>query len=228
MAIVQNTLIGRSSGRVGNAVFSQWKGRNVLKQKPEIVTNPRTALQQQQRSKFVTLMALGKSLRPALQLGFKEYANQMSWLNRFMSTNNGSGVLNFVAEYNVWETDLSKIVISEGSLNPTFIGIDSIDAGDIIDGVAMTNLTLSWPKIPVNNQSIDDRIVVVVMYNESTVYKLREVTRNGEAPYDPTKAFYTIKLNDRPYTAGTQIYIAAFFVSADGRIVSGNSVAMGV
>ena len=101
MAIVQNTLIGRSSGRVGNAVFSQWKGRNVLKQKPEIVTNPRTALQQQQRSKFVTLMALGKSLRTALQLGFKEYANQMSWLNRFMSTNNGSGVLNFIPDYNV-------------------------------------------------------------------------------------------------------------------------------
>ena len=69
MAIVQNTLIGRSSGRVGNAVFTQWKGKNVLKQKPEIVTNPRTALQQQQRSRFTTLMAIGKSLRPILQFG---------------------------------------------------------------------------------------------------------------------------------------------------------------
>ena len=220
MAIVQNTLIGRSKGRVGNAVFTTWKGRNVLKQKPEIVTNPRSALQQQQRSKFTTLMAIGKSLRPVLQLGFKEYAGTVSWLNRFISTNTGSGLLDWDEVFSVWKTDFKNLVISEGSLHPTFVNVDSVEAGVIVDGVPMTDVVLAWDMTPISNQSVDDSLIVTVMSGGSTVYSIRKVARGAGGT--------TIEIKDRPFSSTDQIYVSAFFISVDGRIVSGNSTVSNV
>jgi hypothetical protein len=222
MAIVQNTLIGRSSGRVGNAVFTQWKGRNVLKQKPEIVTNPRTALQQQQRSRFTTLMAIGKSLRPVLQLGFKEYAGSVTWLNRFMSTNTGSGLLSWNESTQSWESDFRNLVVSEGSLHPTFVSIDSVEIGPVINGDAMTDVVCQWEWPAISNQNNLDTLVVVLISGEFTTYSIRQITRNGSMHTAPT-ADHTFTMIDRPYAYVQPITMAAFFVSSDGRIVSGNN-----
>lgn len=222
MAIVQNTLIGRSSGRVGNAVFTQWKGRNVLKQKPEIVTNPRSALQQQQRSRFTALMAIGKSLRPILQLGFKEYAGSVTWLNRFISTNTGSGLLTWNEVNQSWDPDFKNLVVSEGSLHPTFVSIDSVETGPVINGVAMTDVVCQWEWPAISNQNNLDTLVVVLISGEYTTYSIRQITRNGSMHTAPI-ADHTFTMTDRPYAYGLPITMAAFFVSSDGRIVSGNN-----
>lgn len=222
MAIVQNTLIGRSKGRVGNAVFTTWKGRNVLKQKPEIVTNPRSALQQQQRSRFVTLMAIGKSLRPVLQLGFKEYAGTVSWLNRFMSTNSGSGLLFWMEGTQSWRVDYENLVVSEGSLHPTLVRIDSVEAGQIVNGTAMTDVVLVWEFPAISNQTNLDTMVVVLISGDTTAYSIREFTRSGVGPTTDI-ANVTIPMLDRPAASTDPVYASVFFISSDGRIVSGNS-----
>lgn len=222
MAIVQNTLIGRSSGRVGNAVFTQWKGKNVLKQKPEIVTNPRTALQQQQRSRFTTLMAIGKSLRPVLQLGFKEYAGSVTWLNRFISTNTNSGLLSWDEPTQTWEAALKNLVVSEGSLHPTFVSIDSVEIGPVVNGVAMTDVVCTWEWPAISNQNNLDTLVVVLISGAYTTYSIRQITRNGSMHTAPI-ADHTFTMIDRPHAYGQPITMAAFFVSSDGRIVSGNN-----
>lgn len=87
MARVQNTLIGKSSGSVGGATFSTWKGINVLKSKAIVVANPQTQLQQNQRNRMSLLVAMFRGLAGALNIGFSKLATEMSAYNAFVQAN---------------------------------------------------------------------------------------------------------------------------------------------
>lgn len=87
MARVQNTLIGKSSGSVGGATFSTWKGINVLKSKAVVVANPQTQLQQNQRNRMALLVAMFRMVAGALNIGYSKLANEMSPYNAFIKAN---------------------------------------------------------------------------------------------------------------------------------------------
>lgn len=213
MAIVQNTLIGRASGRVGNAVFSQWKDKNILKQKPEIVANPRSAQQQSNRARFVALMQLGLLLRPVLQIGFKEYSHKMSWLNKFMSTNTGSNLFEWTGtpESGSWTRNNENLVISEGSLYPS-----------LPTSAAFTNAStfqIEFSAIAVGNQTFSDSFIGIAMSESQTVVisRLEGITRSdGVAQF----------IFPTPLADGEDAVFSYYFLSPDGLIVS-NSVTIG-
>lgn len=213
MAIVQNTLIGRAKGSVGNATFSQWKGRNILKQKPSVVANPRSAQQQSNRSRFVALMQMALLLRPVIAMGFKEYASQMSWMNKFMSTNTNSGLFTWVgnAESGNWVRTSQNIVIAEGSLYPTPFGSSFANA---------STLNLSWnPGVVANQTSADSFICIAVAETQlATISRLDGVTRS-----DAGSQF----IFDTPLNDGEEVLISGFFMSPDGAIVSNSFAMMG-
>ena len=213
MAIVQNTLIGRAKGSVGNATFSQWKGRNILKQKPSVVANPRSAQQQSNRSRFVALMQMALLLRPVIAMGFKEYASQMSWMNKFMSTNTNSGLFEWVgdAETGNWVRTSQNIVIAEGSLYPTPFGSSFANA---------STLNLSWfPGVVANQTSADSFICIAVAETQlATISRLDGVTRS-----DAGSQF----IFDTPLNDGEEVLISGFFMSPDGAIVSNSFAMMG-
>lgn len=87
MARVQNTLIGKSSGSVGGATFSSWKGINVLKSKAVTVANPRTVPQVTQRNRMTLMVALFRLISGVLQIGFKTLATGKSEYNAFVAEN---------------------------------------------------------------------------------------------------------------------------------------------
>lgn len=87
MARVSNTLIGPSSGRVGNAVFSTWKGINVLKEKPASVANPNTDAQKMRRSALRQIVVAFRQNAAAIRAGFKKLAIGQSEWNAFASIN---------------------------------------------------------------------------------------------------------------------------------------------
>jgi len=87
MAIVQNPLIGAAKQKIGNAVFSTWKGIYVLKTKPVSVANPQTDAQVQQRSAFAQMVAIFRSLPAVIRVGFKKLAVKQSEFNAFTSYN---------------------------------------------------------------------------------------------------------------------------------------------
>lgn len=213
MAIVQNTLIGRASGSVGNATFSQWKGLNILKQKPSVVANPRSAQQQSNRSRFVALMQMALLLRPVIAIGFKEYANRMSWMNKFMSTNTNSGLFTWVgdAETGNWVRTSQNIVIAEGSLYPTPFGSSFANA---------STLNLSWdPNVVANQTSTDSFIGIAVAESQiATISRLDGVTRS-----DAGGQF----IFGTPLADGEEVLISGFFMSPDGAIVSNSFAMMG-
>ena len=57
-AVTQNSIIGRTRGKVGGVVFSKWRGLNTLRSKPESVKNPKSPGQLFQRKKLTLLVEL--------------------------------------------------------------------------------------------------------------------------------------------------------------------------
>lgn len=201
MAITNNPIIGRAAGKVGGLVFTQWKGRNVIKEKPTIVANPRTEQQQAQRARFVALLALGRMLAFILRLGFKEYAGQVTWLNKFMSTNSFSGAFAYLS--GVWQLVPANLVISEGSLYPTNFLIDEVDGNDV---------TVTFSTSSAANQAPTDLFQLVGMKGTETA---------GALPVERSTGTMTLTFSS--LVNGDVIHLYGFFMRADGTIVS-NSI----
>ena len=85
MTIVQNTLIGKSKQSIGNATFTTWKGRNVLKSKPVSVANPKTDSQLMRRSALIQTVELYRKVSGVINAGFNELATTISAYNAFCS-----------------------------------------------------------------------------------------------------------------------------------------------
>lgn len=199
MAVVQNTLIGRARGRVGNVVFSTHKGQNILKQKPEIVANPRTASQQLARARFTALLQIGLLLRPLLPIGFRQFGGQVSWLNKFMSINSASGLMVLDPNTLVYVPDWNNLVISDGSLYPTaYIGV--------ADG---TDVTLTWWNIPEANQSDEDLFFVFISGTDG-----QELIKGEASRVDGTIVVPMVN------TIGSTLYAVGFFMNPTTLIVS--------
>lgn len=207
MAVTQNTIIGRTRGRIGNVVFSQWKDLNIAKQKPEAVANPRTAQQIANRLKFIALLALGKTLRPILQIGMKEYAGRLSWLNKFMSLNSGTGVLEWDG-VDAWELVPENLVVSDGSLFPNPFTVSS--AAGIV--------TIGWSTTPVSNQNGTDELFGVVICGSSTVFINGDIGRS----LGTTTVDLSAEANLAPFRC------ALFFMRYDGLIVSSSTNVGGI
>ncbi|RTL04921.1 hypothetical protein EKK58_09330 [Candidatus Dependentiae bacterium] len=213
MARVNNPLIGHARGRVGNAVFSTWKGKNIIKEKPATVANPRTANQIANRTRFTAMIGLGKLFRPVLPTGFKEYASSVTWLNRFMTVNSNSGAFFYNQPQQKWDVDYQKLVIAEGALYPTPFSCTGSAATD--------ELTMLWDPNPHANQSAnDDLYVAVVGPDFSIMYQKVAPRSTGTLVIDVT----TVAAN---MSAGDLVQVIAFFQSPEGHIVS-NSIGVEV
>lgn len=206
MAVVHNTLIGRARGSVGNATFTQWKGLNILKEKIAIMTNPRSANQQANRTRFTALLGFAKLWRPLLQIGFKEYAGTMSWMNRFMSVNSNNGFLTWDDNNGTWVPHNELVVISEGSLYPTV---------PIISDDSKTSIVITFDAEPINNQSGGDFVMSLLITPTETKFLIGSVIRDAG----------TFTFTATASTVGDPFYIITFFMSSDGRIVS-NSIGL--
>lgn len=158
MAVTSNVLIGKSSGRVGNAVFSTWKGINVLKEKPVSVANPNTDPQLMNRSAMRQSVAIGRTLFALIFLGFKKLAVKQSAFNAFISDAR-KNAFNYT---NPPDATLipSSIRISKGSISET--ALTSV-VTDVSDG----ETTVVFPATAaLPGQSVSDKVLVAA-YNQN-------------------------------------------------------------
>lgn len=204
MAII-NTILGPMRGRIGSMVFRQNKGKQIAQQYQPLVANPRSALQQANRARFVALMAYGRLLRPLIAIGFKEYAGSISWLAKFMSTNTASNLLEWDDLTTSWQINTGNGVIAEGSLQQNPFNVDNVTA---------LGFDLTWDNTPVANQSSDDKLSYLVSKQGAEPLMFRF---NGGAPVNRSAGTTTIAY---PLVDGEQVSITAFFVRNDGSIVS--------
>lgn len=158
MSVVQNPLIGRAKQKLGGSVFTTWKGINVLKGKPLTVANPRTDNQLMRRSALEQIVAIGRTIAAAINLGFKEQAFQKSAFNAFVGYNLRNG-FDYSAPPAATITPLNMLV-SQGTITATPIPSGSGSAGGDTVGVNFSN-TVDGP-----GQSASD-LARMVVYNET-------------------------------------------------------------
>lgn len=214
MAITQNTLIGRTSGRVGNAVFSTWKGRNVLKQKAETVANPRTILQQMNRLRFTTLLNIGKSLQPIITYGFLEL-KKYTWLNNFMRINSYTDFLTWDDGTQSWVVNLNNMVIASGNLFVTPIN----DTGVTDNGDDTSTLHINIDPTVLANQNPQDRAFILVT-SANQNFQFMQLGEKTRADFGGIGTLNVIL----PFVPTEDIYTYLFFISPDNKIVSNSFV----
>lgn len=127
MAKVQNPITGRSAGKYGNAVFTTWKGINVLKTKPLEVANPKSAGQVNQRGKFSSMVMYARMLLGLLQLSMKSLAVKRSEFNAFISQNIA---LIDPTTFKIDTNKVNDVQVSSGTIQG-YLGLAGLTVGNI-------------------------------------------------------------------------------------------------
>jgi len=157
MAIVQNTLIGRTRQSVGGTTFSKWKGSNVLRSKASSVKNPKTDGQVSNRAQMTGIVAYARAILFFIQLGLNEVSKNMSQYNSFVKFNKGlidfsTGVITAGRE--------TEIVATKGSLEPL--------KNFVCSAAMTTGLQIEWDTIGYNPLTSMTDTILCYVYNKNT------------------------------------------------------------
>ena len=162
--------MGIQIGKLGPAVGSMWKGRNVYRSYNPFVKNPRTPEQQLQRAKFSILTNLARVFSPASNYGFayKAKAEGMTQRNIFIKLNKDALTYNdpdFVINY-------ADIRCADGPVTPATFGTPTFADGKIT--VPVTS-TMEGVGLALDN----DRISLLAVLPNKGVSLFAEVDRAG-------------------------------------------------
>lgn len=80
MAKSEDGFLGKLSGKVGNVIFSSWKGIPYIKSRP-VGNSSNTKAQQNQRSKFKLVIDFVNAIKPVINAGFKWNTERMTEMN---------------------------------------------------------------------------------------------------------------------------------------------------
>lgn len=209
MAVVQNTLIGKASGSVGNVTFLSWRGINVLKSKPTSVANPRTPGQTLQRGKLTMIVMLYRAINNIVNIGYAARAIRQSAYNAFVKSN----IRNIftVGSDNIPIINYALLKIAQGTIQTLIL---EVKADDSTSNIIALNYTQGI--IPIGATANDN--VRAVAYN---------ATNNTYGHYTDTitiaelRSLETLRI---PFitqvTSGDVIHIYTFIDSAVGQSVS--------
>lgn len=208
MAVSQNSIIGRTSGKVGGIVFSSAFGKNVIKSKPVSVANPNTLKQQDQRVALSIALTIYRAISGIVGTSFKQQAVGMSPYNAFIKYAKtlafdyaGDGIPEFQPLF---------LLVSKGSITPTPATSKEIE-------IPAKSITVSFDTtVQDASQSSTDKVLIVA-YNSTRDQWYGEVTTSIRSAGSASITF--------PYSlvAGDQVFVYHAFVKADGS-KSSNSI----
>jgi hypothetical protein len=210
MGIVVGGVFGGVKNKVGNVVFSNWKGRNTVRKQALSVANPRTTPQVNQRNKFkgasIFFSAiLGVWVKPL----WDRFSGNITGYNAIMKENTEV----FDNDGNVQFVDL---VMSKGKMTPvseiTVTGDASAGTASI-GGTAPVDVT--WGQ---NNEVVYGLLLDAVT---------GKPIASGQVVVDPSDVF-SINFTGLDLTAGQEVAAFVAIKRADGTQVSNSTYAGGV
>lgn len=207
MGKISQGVLGGFSGKVGNVVGGTWKGIDYMRIKPANVSNPRTAGQVDQRSKFSTTLKFLQSMTDFLRVGFKLYANKMTQFNAAMSYNLNNAI---TGSYPNFTIDYANALVSRGGLTGAFNAAVSSSGG-------LVEFTWDDNTGSGNAQATDKALLVV--YNpakDESIYDSAGAVRSATSQNLGMPASYV----------GDDVEVFIGFLSEDGKEVA-NSVYIG-
>lgn len=114
MAKLIEGILGGFSGKVGQVVGVQWKGKSCMRAYVARISDRRSPLQLEQRSRFTAMIRMAQQSMYAIQLGFKQKADehQVTEGNWFTHRNTDA----FRMEEGALTVDYERLKFSEGRL----------------------------------------------------------------------------------------------------------------
>ncbi len=110
-------IIRKVSGKVGDLVYRVRNGQQVIAAYNPHVKNPQTALQMQQRTKWLNVLAMYKVMKPYLKGAFENKSSGQNDYNRFMGINlQAAPVYLTRAQFVDGGAIIAPYLISQGSL----------------------------------------------------------------------------------------------------------------
>lgn len=198
-------ILGSFSGLVGSVVGATWNGIDVMRSRPRKSSKPPTLAQMKQRDTFALMRGFSREVSDIIRIGFQAYRVGQTPDSAAFGLNIENAVTGVYPSISI---DYPEFVLSRGNL---------LDAPEIV--VATTEdaqLDFSWLNNadvadPLNTNSTDK--VAFVVYNPSKQAFAKKV---GAAVRSALS--YDMLL---PATwSGDNVHIWAFFVSANGKVVS--------
>lgn len=111
---INRGVLGSQTGSMGGITASNWKGRNVYKQKVPATNSSNTPAQQVQRRKFAVLARLSGMYGSAIRIGYKSAAAKVTEQNAFVANNYAS----VYDDGTKSQVDITAIKMAQGTLLP--------------------------------------------------------------------------------------------------------------
>lgn len=113
---INRGVLGSQTGSMGGITASNWKGKNVYKQKVPATNSSATPLQVRRRRMFALLALWSRVLGPGIRVGYKQQAVGVTEQNVFMTRN--YSLINYSGT--TATLDPARIQISAGTVTPLF------------------------------------------------------------------------------------------------------------
>lgn len=152
--LVTGNVLGNYDKSIGKVTFQKWKDKLIGRQKPELVSNPNTVLQQGVRAAFKARTAFFRLIAQIVMIGLREFATTSTQLAKFQSFNKAAIKSDGQGGVDITNED---IVIAKGSLGNTF-------ASSVALNGAGTGVTISYPSsLDFQSQSNSDMLCVLLV-----------------------------------------------------------------
>lgn len=118
MAKVHSLAVRKARGQMGGMVFSTYGGQTIVREKPAVVSNPRTNSQMNQRVKMANVVGLYKPNKSWMEKwAFPERPEKWSNYNAYMSENLAKSVISLTkVECELGTAVLEPLTFTRGSL----------------------------------------------------------------------------------------------------------------
>ena len=169
MGKISKGILGGVSGKIGNVVGANWIGIDYLRTMPASVSNPNTAAQVAQRTKFATVLNFLQPLTSIIRIGYAAFAVKMTAFNAAFSQVIGHAITGTSPN---WTIDYTKVLLTRGNLeNAPDASAASATAGTV---------TLTWdPALYGYLSALTDNVLAVVFNptKNQAAYSMNLATR---------------------------------------------------
>lgn len=209
MAKTENPIIGATSGKIGNVIFSTWKGLNVIRSKPIKVKNPRTEKQILNRDKFAQLVNLYSIIKEIPKKGYLPLAIEKSSYNVFISQN-------IKSIFDINENNKPVIIYERLKISQGIIGETLFDVTNRLTSVQFVQLNYKTLFTPPNGSNNDISYILIFNATKNSF----SIDRNNftRQQWQSTRT-RNIALNSL-INRGDNIFIYYFFLRNDQTEVS--------
>lgn len=204
MGKISQGVLGGFSGKVGNVVGGTWKGIDYMRIKPANVSNPRTAGQMDQRSKFALVLSFLQPMKNFLRVGFKNYAHKQTQFNGAMSYNLLNGVTGAYPNYSI---DYNRALVTRGGL------VGALDPN--AESPAPETIDFTWTDNSGSGAEPTDKALLLA-YNPSKGYAVYDTSGEERSSGSQT-------LTVPSDFSGDEVITFLGFISEDGKSVSNSA-----